>query len=97
MSWQHYYDERPIARKTHGCILCERKILPGRRYVRRHGFDEDGPVRFALHEHCDFQSRRWSDDDWMFNDPPEFRRTELGDELAEICDPDVGSGCRSFS
>lgn len=79
MGWRHIEDTRPIARKLHRCQLCERDILPGSRYVRRMGFDDEGRVVMVMHEHCEFVTQSWDYSDW-----------ECGPDAIEFCEHVLG-------
>lgn len=82
MTWTHIKERRPIARKQHVCELCGREIFPGRRYVVRFGYGDGRPVRFMMHEHCEYQTRGWDLMDWEVCDTySEFQMYELGERL----------------
>ena len=44
---------RPVARKTHQCLLCFRTIQPGEKYQRQRSIGDDGPYTFTACAHCD--------------------------------------------
>lgn len=62
--WTHVEDKERIARKRHVCHLCGQWIEPGWKYIKRFGFDDDGPVKQPMHIECESLTSSWDLTDW---------------------------------
>lgn len=74
MSWTYFGDTNPKARKSYYCALCERAIEKGEVHVARRGVGDDGPCTTRMHNACKVVTESWTQDDWEYQDPFEFRR-----------------------
>lgn len=64
MSWTHFSDTTPRARKRYRCVLCNEFIEVGETHVARRGTDEEGPLTCRMHTECEAATQDWSWDDW---------------------------------
>jgi hypothetical protein len=64
MSWTHFRDVMSVARKSHICGLCGRKINAGSRQVVRTGRGDDGIETFRMHAECEALTCNWDEMDW---------------------------------
>lgn len=74
MSWHHVKDSRQKARKVYSCYLCGESIEKGQEYLRRFGYDEEGPNSVCMHPECEQGSRSWDAGDWETFEPGTARR-----------------------
>ena len=82
MSWTHFGDTKPKARKEHICELCALSIPKGMEHVARRGANDGYVDTFRMHIDCERVTRRWREDDWECGiDHGEFRK-ELAEFLA---------------
>ena len=76
MSWTHFSDIHPRARKVHRCDLCGLKIRPGTTYLVRSGLRDGTVIVSRMHRDCEAASRDWTERDWeCAPDGPSFRQT----------------------
>lgn len=73
MSWTHFSDTKPKARKDYRCYLCGLPILKGEEHLVRRGVSEGQLVACRMHEACENLTRQWDEDDWIYHDESEFR------------------------
>jgi hypothetical protein len=73
MSYCHFRDEKPNARKQHRCYLCGLDIAKGETYLRRTGIGDDGVESFCMHVDCEQVTNSWCQDCWENHDEVEFR------------------------
>lgn len=71
--WRHLDDATVKARKEHRCFLCELPIAKGDTYIRRSGVGDGELTRFAMHVACERETDQWTEDDWRYHEPAEFR------------------------
>ena len=65
MSWQHFYDTKPIARKPHRCYLCGEAIEIREKHVRRTGVREGRIDSIRMHiECCKHTDANFDEMDW---------------------------------
>ena len=64
MSWEHLRDAKPVARKQHRCMLCERPIAVGAQHVIRCGISHGEFSSFRMHAACEEATRDWDEMDW---------------------------------
>ena len=79
MSWTFLSDTAPKARKDYMCELCCRGIKKGTVHAARRGIGDDGPCTFRMHTACKGMTHAWTNEDWEYSDPHEFRM-----ELAKL-------------
>lgn len=88
MSWTHFGDTRPRARKRYRCRICDEAILPGEVHIARRGVDDGIPLTIRMHPECADLSYGWSPDEWENTLPGEFDRP-LVNEFANPQSPTV--------
>lgn len=76
--WTFLRDETPRAKKAYKCYLCNLPIAIGDKHVARVGVSDDRVYTTRMHEKCVALTKGWNEDDWMYFEPKEFRRHELG-------------------
>lgn len=81
MSYTHFSDTTPKARKKYRCYLCERTIEVGVKHVARRGADDGQAFAFRMHIECEKLTAKWDEDDWLYHEPSEFRaELQMGDK-----------------
>jgi hypothetical protein len=73
MSYCHFRDETPKARKEHRCYLCGLPIAKGETFLRRTGSGDDGLDSVCMHIDCEVVTNTWDSDCWENHDEHEFR------------------------
>ena len=73
MSWTHFSDTRPAARREHRCYLCEETIPVGCVHVARRGVSDGTAVTTRMHLDCVDLTLDWDQRDWDDFDPGAFR------------------------
>jgi hypothetical protein len=74
VSWIHFKDTKPKAKKRYFCGLCNLPVEIGQQYISRSGRSDGELVRFKMHIPCEAITHGWMDIDWETSiDPAEFR------------------------
>lgn len=65
-----------VAAKPYRCWYCDQRITKGERHGMRVGADGGDFWVMRFHPECDqvVKFERWSEEDYEFHDPSEFRR-----------------------
>lgn len=74
MSWVHFSDTTPKARKRHYCEVCGQDILIGETHVARSGAYDGKPRTVRMHFECEELSSRWDQQDWECHSPGDAER-----------------------
>ena len=72
--YRNVEETQPTAIKDHRCYLCGLTIQKGFDYVRRFGFDDEGPFAAKMHMACEELTREWDRFSWENHDETEFRQ-----------------------
>jgi len=64
MSWHCFGEETVTAKKPHQCILCDREIAAGSKYLHRTGVDDRHFISMKMHPACEALTHDWDAMDW---------------------------------
>ena len=64
MSWTHFSDTLPKARKEYPCHLCGLPIAKGDKHCARRGACDGDVVTQRMHIACEKAADDWTMDDW---------------------------------
>ena len=81
MSWHHFEDTKPKARKLYYCDICGEEIQPGEVHVARRGAGEGRVVTSRMHLDCEMLSKRWDQMEWECHLPGDCTRQDVRDAL----------------
>ena len=81
MSWHHFADTKPKARKLYYCDICGENIEPGEVHVARRGVSDGRVVTSRMHLDCEMLSKRWDQMEWECHFPGDCTRQDVRDAL----------------